>query len=291
MDKLDNQWRIEKVHNNANLQVVTSLPAGMKFDRQQGKKFYDFYLKFSQDMYGLLKPGGFFISFSSPRLYHRMTSAMDDAGFEIRDSIIWLYMQSQAKAMSLNHFIERENISLSEKIRLREELKGFKTPQLKSCFELIAVAQKPTEGTYLENYKKWGVGLINTNIVIGDEKFPANVLSSEKMIDEIDRVFLVGKPDKKEKGYNNNHKTVKPLSLMRYLVAIFNMSKRSIVLDPFCGSGTTLIAAKEYGLNFIGIELNIDYVKIAENRLSNALVVNGRRTIPSKVENEQGILI
>ena len=68
-------------------------------------------LKISKEIFRILKPGGFFFSFASPRLYHRMTCAIDDAGFEIRDSFIWLYTQNQPKAMSLNHFVKRLDIS------------------------------------------------------------------------------------------------------------------------------------------------------------------------------------
>ena len=67
----------------------------------------------------------------------------------------------------------------------------------------------------------------------------------------------------------NHHPTVKPLKLMRYLVRLVT-PPGGTVLDPFAGSGTTLIAAKEEGFNFIGIELEPEYVEIAEARLAAA---------------------
>lgn len=91
LDKLDNNWDHEEVSNQNNQYTIKSLPAGMKFDREQGKRFYSWYYTISKEIYRLLKPGGFFFSFSSPRLYHRMASAIDDAGFGIRDAFIWLY--------------------------------------------------------------------------------------------------------------------------------------------------------------------------------------------------------
>ncbi|MFQ5453937.1 MAG: DNA methyltransferase, partial [Candidatus Zixiibacteriota bacterium] len=75
------------------------------------------------------------------------------------------------------------------------------------------------------------------------------------------------KPSKKEKGDFNNHKTVKPLELMEHLISLYAMNKNAIILDPFAGSGTTLLAAHNLGLNYIGIELNKDYVKIIKKRL------------------------
>ena len=65
----------------------------------------------------------------------------------------------------------------------------------------------------------------------------------------------------------NHHPTVKPITLMRYLCRLIT-PKDGIVLDPFAGSGSTLIAARQEGFNYIGIELEEEYVQIAEARLN-----------------------
>ena len=67
--------------------------------------------------------------------------------------------------------------------------------------------------------------------------------------------------------HQNNHPTVKPLELMRYLVRLVT-PKGGIVLDPFMGSGTTGIACKELGFEFIGIEMNEEYCEIAKARIN-----------------------
>jgi len=64
----------------------------------------------------------------------------------------------------------------------------------------------------------------------------------------------------------NNHPTVKPIALMEYLIKMVT-PKGGIVLDPFVGSGTTCMAAKKTGRDFIGIEKEPQYVKIAEARI------------------------
>ena len=110
LDKLDDKWDSESVANKKNQQIIQSLPAGMKFDREQGKRFYSWYLSVAKEIFRILKPGGFFFSFSSPRLYHRMACAIDDAGFEMRDVFMWLYTQNQAKAMGLDHFIRKIDV-------------------------------------------------------------------------------------------------------------------------------------------------------------------------------------
>lgn len=65
----------------------------------------------------------------------------------------------------------------------------------------------------------------------------------------------------------NFHPTVKPLKLMCYLIML-GSREGDIILDPFCGSGTTLIAAKMLQRVSVGIEINEDYIKIAEARLA-----------------------
>jgi site-specific DNA-methyltransferase (adenine-specific) len=240
----------------------------MKFDREQGKKFYKWYFEVANEIIRILKPGGFFFSFSSPRLYHRMVSAIDDAGFMIRDCFIWLYTQNQPKAMLLNHFIEKLNETEEIKNDLKKSLNGWKTPQVKSCFKPIVMAQKETEGTFLQNFRKYKVGLLNTNVQIGKNMFPSNVVSTAEINEVVDRCFLISKPDKKERGEFNTYKTVKPLSLCEYIIKLTTYSENSIVLDPFAGRGTTLVAAKKLERKFIGIDINKEYVNIALQRLS-----------------------
>lgn len=269
LDKLDNNWDHRKVSNQNNQYVIKSLPAGMKFEREQGQRFYSWYLEVSKEVFRVLKPGGFFFSFSSPRLYHRMACAIDDAGFEIRDAFIWLYTQNQAKAMGLDHLINKMEIDQQTKNKLKEKLNGWKTPQIKSCFEPIAMAQKPVDQTYLNNMLKHDVGLFNTEVKIGNNMYPSNVFTVNSINELIDRTFLLPKPTKKEKGEYNTHKTVKPLAICEYLIQLSAFSKGAVVLDPFVGSGTTAIAAKKLGKNYIGIDSNHEYVMIAEKRLKD----------------------
>ena len=70
----------------------------------------------------------------------------------------------------------------------------------------------------------------------------------------------------KEKEYRA-HPTQKPLPLMRWIIEKYSQPDQ-IILDPFAGSGTTLVAAKQLGRRYIGIEINPDYCKIAEQRLA-----------------------
>lgn len=270
LDKMDNNWdhrRVSTITDYCN--VVKSLPPGMKFDKEQGKRLHKWYLEISKELYRVLKPGGFFFSFSSPRLYHRMVCAIEEAGFLIRDCFIWLYTQNQPKAMSLNHFIDRLRWDKKSKDELKKKLEGWKTPQIKSCFEPIVMAQKECEKTFLDNMLKYNVGLLNTNVKIGEDMFPSNVITTQKITEDIDRCFLLPKPTKEEKEEFNIHKTVKPLAICEYIIKLTTFSESAIVLDPFVGSGTTAVAAKKLGRNFIGIDTNAEYIEIAMKRLKN----------------------
>lgn len=268
LDKMDNNWNHKTVSTITDYcRVVKSLPPGMKFDREQGKNFYEWYLKIAKEIYRVLKPGGFFFSFSSPRLYHRMASAIDDAGFLIRDCFIWLYTQNQPKAMSLNHFIDKLDWDKKSKNELKEKLEGWKTPQIKSCFEPIIMAQKEPEGTFLKNMVKYNVGLVNTNVKIGENMFPSNVVTTQEINEILDKCFLLPKPTKEEKGEFNTHRTVKPLAICEYIIKLTTFSEEAIVLEPFVGSGTTALAARKLGRQFIGIDTNPEYIEIALKRL------------------------
>lgn len=74
----------------------------------------------------------------------------------------------------------------------------------------------------------------------------------------------------KNEPQSNHHPTVKPLALMRYLARLTKTPTGGVVLDPFMGSGTTGMAAVMEGRDFIGIELNAEYLEIAERRIRDA---------------------
>lgn len=68
----------------------------------------------------------------------------------------------------------------------------------------------------------------------------------------------------------NFHATVKPLTLMRWLLTLVRQPERNLILDPFAGSGTTLVAAKQLGLPCVGIELSPEFAEIAVKRVESA---------------------
>lgn len=271
LDGLGNDWNKESLDNKGSSSLVGNLPKGMKFDRNQSKKFFEFYSIVSKEAFRVLKPGGAFISFSSPRLYHSMTMAIEEAGFEIRDMLGWVYTQAQVKAFSQNHIIEKDKkLTPEEKEKLKKECENWKTPQLKPAIEPMCLAVKPIEGRYIDNFQAYGTGLMNTSeeTKTGEGYFPSNIVTTDSVDETMDKVFLIAKPTKTEKGEFNTHLSVKPVNLISHLIKLFT-KEGAVVLDPFMGSGTTAVACVDTKRKYIGFEINKEYIGIAEKRITS----------------------
>jgi len=277
--------------------VITDPPYGLSF---MGKKWdYDVpQVELWKEVYRVLKPGGHILSFAGSRTYHRMAVNIEDAGFEIRDMLGWLYGSGFPKSHNIGHKVEK--------------YKGWGTA-LKPAHEPIVMARKPFNTSVAENVLTHGTGGINIDEcrVGGKEgRFPANIIhdGSEEVLEifpdskagkfkgkgsqsggiwnkstglpagveygdkgSAARFFYCAKASKAERGNKNNHPTVKPIKLMEYLVRLVT-PKEGIVLEPFAGSGTTLIACKQQGFNYIGIEREQEYCDIAEARLKGVKI-------------------
>ncbi len=398
--------------------IVTDPPYELGF---MGKKWDNSGIAYSVEMWQeclrVLKPGGHLLAFGGTRTQHRMVCAIEDAGFEIRDTILWLYGSGFPKSLNISKQIDKEAgmerkvigkrndgrySSMGTDIRsgnlvggrpnsieigvitepaseLSKQYEGWGTA-LKPAVEMICMARKPiSENTIVKNVLKWGTGGINIDgCRIGYNKgeidfertckntsnrgsvgnfginkneqelklfntqgrFPANVIhdGSEEVVSQFPystsgamngdypntimkglagkrdgklfhleqsassgsaaRFFYCAKTSKSERnkgldGFElkeggmrsntsgqhitrrdggapqpsaNNHPTVKPIVLMRYLCRLVTPPK-GIILDPFMGSGTTMIGAKIEGFSGIGIEREKDYCDIAQARI------------------------
>ena len=142
--------------------------------------------------YDLLKPGGYLLAFSASRNYHRMAVAIEDAGFEIRDQIMWIYGSGFPKSLNIGKAIdkklgnEREDLGVVKgmgkqnpewngtaqgrkensfkpeynETKGNSEYEGWGTA-LKPAHEPIVMARKPLEGSNVDNVLKYGTGGIN----------------------------------------------------------------------------------------------------------------------------------
>ena len=251
-DGMGSGWNTERLRGRVKPGVVGSLPAGMKFSVQQGIDLQAFLSPVAREWRRVLRPGGFCLVFSQNRLCHRVAIALEAVGFEIRDILLWKY-EGQAKAFTQDHFVRKGKLPAAEKTRLIKKLAGRKTPQLKPQGEMIVLAQAPREGTFVENWDKWETGLIDVSEPFLDsERFPGTVMAV----------------DKPRKRYG--HMTAKPVDLLRHLIRIFS-APRSLVLDPFAGSGSTGVAARLEDRAFVGFEIEADMAARAQQRLDEMI--------------------
>lgn len=316
--------------------IVTDPPYGLKF---MGKAWdYDVPpVEVWRECLRVLKPGGHLLAFAGTRTQHRMAVRIENAGFEIRDMIAWVYGSGFPKSHNLE-----------------DQWQGWGTA-LKPAMEPITVARKPLIGTVAENVLTHGTGALNVDgcrvgtcedtgrysferktskgsaggsfgnqnrekhfsdqaIKSGGStlgRWPANLIhdGSEEVVKGFPetqsgvmkagtirnhgnhvyglgcsapgkianaadtyadsgsaaRFFYCAKASAEDRGEGNNHPTVKPTELMRYLVRLVT-PPRGTVLDPYTGSGSTGRAATIEGFNFIGVEMDPAFVEIAKQR-------------------------
>jgi site-specific DNA-methyltransferase (adenine-specific) len=172
--------------------IVTDPPYELGF---MGKKWDSSGIAYSVELWQqclrVLKPGGHLLSFGGTRTYHRVAVAIEDAGFELRDSIAWLYGSGFPKSLDVSKAIDKQSGYQGEVIgtevidigmqggsmhagretKLAErqiktlsseaqQWQGWGTA-LKPAFEPVIVARKPIEGTVANNVLKWGTGGLN----------------------------------------------------------------------------------------------------------------------------------
>ena len=105
---------------------------------------------------------------------------------------------------------------------------------------------------------------------------PKSLVAGEKGCEQSSARFMYcAKASKKDRGEGNNHPTVKPTELMAYLCRLVT-PPGGVVLDPFMGSGSTGKAAMREGFHFMGIEMDPEYLAIAEARIKHEANKNTR---------------
>lgn len=116
-----------------------------------------------QNCFEVLKPGGYLLAFGGSRTYHRIACAIEDAGFEIRDCVMYLYGSGFSKSYNIGLAIDKKN-GVSQ-----NEWQGWGTC-LKPAYEPIIVARKPFKGSVVDNIIKYRVGGLN----IDECRIPTN---------------------------------------------------------------------------------------------------------------------
>lgn len=181
--------------------IITDPPYELNF---MGKGWDNAGVSFNKETWvkclRLLKPGGYLLAFGGSKTFHRIACAIEDAGFEIRDTIMWIYGSGFPKSMNISNVIEAKNkygkadTIAKRKVEQNSDGKEYKVVQtnngamgekkivnqseykpvdssakqwsgwgtcLKPAFEPIIVARKPFKGSLVDNILEHGVGGLN----------------------------------------------------------------------------------------------------------------------------------
>lgn len=135
--------------------VVTDPPYGLSF---MGKNWDHGVpgVEFWKEALRIAKPGAHLLSFGGTRTFHRIACAIEDAGWEIRDTIMWVYGSGFPKSMDISKAIEKKTGDVEE----AKTWNGWGTC-LKPAYEPVIMARKPLEGTVADTVLKYGTGGIN----------------------------------------------------------------------------------------------------------------------------------
>ena len=256
------EWDV--LHNNKNSALLGSSPAQVRAGavfRRRGKplngwseadrripiEYQRWCESFAGEWLRVLKPGGSAFVFAGRRLSHRFVVAFEDAGFTFKDSLAWLRESAPHRAQRVSVVFQRRGDD-----RSANKWEGWRVGNLRPTFEPILWFVKPyTIGTTIaDNILAHEVGAFNEQAFIRYEQAPDNVLRSG---------FA--------KGEGGLHLAQKPVKLLRALIELTTVPGQ-IVLDPFCGSGSTLVAAKSAGREYLGFEVDPDAAKVANKRLA-----------------------
>lgn len=256
------EWDV--LHSNTNSALLGTSPAQQKAgavfrrrgkplngwsaaDRQIPAQYQTWCESFAGEWLRILKPGGSAFVFAGRRLAHRCIVAFEDAGFTFKDSLAWLRQSAPHRAQRVSVVFEKRGDKHNA-----EKWEGWRVGNLRPIFEPVLWFVKPyTIGTTIaDNILAHEVGAFNEQAFLRYEDSPDNVLRSWFM--------------KHEGGL---HIAQKPVRLLRALIEL-TTEPGQLVLDPFCGSGSTLLAAKDAGRQYLGFDLDPHAVRIAEKRLA-----------------------
>jgi len=284
--------------------IVTDPPYGLGFGNHEwdsavpGVEYWSAIIRAA-------KPGAYCLAFGGTRTMHRLAVAIEDAGWQIRDTLMWVYGGGFPKSRRLDGVPDH----LGQCLR--------------PAWEPIIMARKPLVGTLAANYAAHGLGGLQIeasripfldprdekqtksrnqhgkrgsksrqNRIFGGLKgarvdynpsgrWPANVATdgSEEVVGALPagatRFFYRAKASQLDRneglpeGMQSTHPTVKPTALMAWWVGLVTPPDGT-VLDPFCGTGSTGKAAVMLGRRFVGVDLSEEYLTIARHRLIHA---------------------
>ena len=262
--------KLKELEDNSVDSIVTDPPYGLSF---MGKQWdYDVpSQEIWEECMRVLKPGGHLLSFAGSRTYHRMAVRIEDAGFEIRDQIMWIYGSGFPKSMNIGVKVDEK---LGNKRELVERPKSEQRPNadnnrdknkdiggfamsdnkyksvgnsewegwgtaLKPSHEPIVMARKPlSEKTVVDNVLEWGTGGINideSRIVTDDNLGGGATKGSVLSIDGFDRPWMHDGEKMKEFSDKMKEKVEHAQTLGRFPANVIFDEEAGKILDEQSG--------------------------------------------------------
>jgi len=258
--------KLKELDDNSVDSIVTDPPYGLSF---MGKKWdYDVpSQEIFEECLRVLKPGGHLLSFAGSRTYHRMAVRVEDAGFEIRDQIMWIYGSGFPKSLNIGKAVDKKNGVKGDVIGTRKvtssdigqksgwnelntdrgdyeyreimnEYAGWGTA-LKPAHEPIVMARKPlSEKTIVDNVLEWGTGGINideSRILTTDNLGGGATNGSVLDIEGFDRPWMHDEEKMKEFGEKMKQKVEHAQTLGRFPANIIFDEEAGKILDEQSG--------------------------------------------------------
>lgn len=189
-----------------------------------------FFQKFAYLAIRPLMPGAHVFIASSPLVSHLVWSAFETCGFEKRGEIIRLVQTLRGGDRPKNAEVKYSDVTVMPR----------------SQWEPWGLFRKPIEGRVEDNLQRWRTGGLRR--ISGEQPFGDVIRSA---------------PTHKRERSICPHPSLKPQAFMRQLVRASLPLGQGIIVDPFCGGGSTLAAAEAVGYDSIGIELDADYAELA----------------------------
>ncbi len=145
---------IKSLTNDSVDAVVTDPPYGISLNNHKWDQDVPA-IELWKEVFRVLKPGGHLLAFAGSRTYHRMATNIEQAGFEIRDQIMWIYATGFPRSFNITLAIERKHGPT-----VAQNWQGLGTT-LKPAHEPIVVARKPFPGPVIDNVLTFGTGGLN----------------------------------------------------------------------------------------------------------------------------------
>lgn len=266
---IGHKWNVSEIKrriNNVNAKnsktLVKNIPYGSGLaggtrnarwyqrNRENINDYESWCFEWAVELFRVCKPGATVLVFNSTRTVAHVQVALEKAGFYARDILVYRRSSGIPKGANIKTQLEKRGCLDAAK------WEGWHSC-LRNEWEAVCVLQKPLKNNYVSTFLEFGTGLFYTKTAEGG--FQSNILEG------------IGR-DQVESF--NVHCTVKPISLIKRLIEIFvPKTDNCLVLDPFAGSGTTLVAAQELQIPFIGIEIVPEYIEIIKKRLEKPIAL------------------